>query len=316
MHSNSVSYDIPKIIDNQNIFNKAQTIPDNQYKTINDCKNISNSNISQETTEAKKKSINKYDYAKSYTFSSPNNFISLSDNYDMKFNGRNNKSGLKNINLSQTLGNLNEYYLSSYKRSEKELNELKNKYYSVERENKENKESLEELKKERDELTEKIDALNTQVDKLLNIIKDINLKKSILESEYLNFKENITKQLKKDYEEMIDDTKKENMEKINILNLRNQELKKENEALKFELNNDKKDSQIETYKKEIDDNQNEYKSDLENKNKIIDKLKEEIKNLNIKIKEQNEDFQSKEKELKKEIDQLKEINGVNCNNLN
>ena len=191
----------------------------------------------------------------------------------MKFNGRNKKSGLKNINLSQTLGNLNEYYLSSYKRSEKELNELKNKYYSVERENKENKESLEELKKERDELTEKIDALNTQVDKLLNIIKDINLKKSILESEYLNFKENITKQLKKDYEEMIDDTKKENMEKINILNLRNQELKKENDALKFELNNDKKDSQIETYKKEIDDNQNEYKSDLENKNKIIDKLK-------------------------------------------
>ena len=45
MHSNSLSYDIPKINDNQNIFNKAQTIPDNQSKTINDCKNISNSNI-------------------------------------------------------------------------------------------------------------------------------------------------------------------------------------------------------------------------------------------------------------------------------
>ena len=140
MHSNSVSYDIPKIKDDQNIFNKAQTIPNNQYKTINDCKNISNSNISQETTDAKKKSINKYDYANSYTFPSPNNFISLSDNYDTKFNWRNNKIGLKNINLSQTLGNLNEYYLNSYKKSEKELNELKNKYYSVERENKKNKE--------------------------------------------------------------------------------------------------------------------------------------------------------------------------------
>lgn len=145
----------------------------------------------------------------------------------MKFYGRNNKSGIKNINLSQTLGNLNEYYLNSYKRSEKELNELKNKYYSVERENKKNKEMLEELKKERDELTEKIDTFNTQIDKLLNIIKDINSKKkSILENEYLNFKENIAKQLKKDYEKMIDDTKKENMEKINILNLRNQDLQK------------------------------------------------------------------------------------------
>ena len=57
MHSNSVCYDIPKINDNQQIFNKAQTIPDNQYQTINECKNISNSNISQETTEAKKNQL-------------------------------------------------------------------------------------------------------------------------------------------------------------------------------------------------------------------------------------------------------------------
>ena len=269
---------------------------------------------SQDNIKLNDLSNNQYDYQNFYSFSPSNNKNTLSENENMNYNSDNMNN--KGNNLSQILSDLNSYYLNLYKKSEKELNELKIKYYSIEKENNENKELLEESNKERDELTEKVDKLNNQLDKIFNIVKDVNLQKQALENEYLNFKENTIKEIKKDYNDKLSDIMNENKEKINLLNTKNEELQKENEILKYELKFNKNTYEIKEYKKDIDNSDNTYQKDIENKNNLIEKLREEILNLKKDLKSKEEEYINKENIFKSEINKLNEIINENMNKLN
>ena len=114
---------------------------------------------SPERLKLKDLTNNQYEYQNFYSLSPYNNKNTISLNENRNYNSEITSKG---NNLSQTLSNLNSYYLNLYKKSEKELNELKKKYYSLEKENNENRELLEDSHKEKDELTEKVDILNNQ----------------------------------------------------------------------------------------------------------------------------------------------------------
>ena len=306
MYSNSFCYETKK--SNKNYFDISN---DNQLNQETKSNNISHLNSSPLLLSQNE---NKLEDPNSYTFSSPVNKNTFSENKEIQFNSEN--SNTKSTNLSETLININSYYLNLYKKSEKELNELKTRNYLLEKENKEIKESLDETNKEKDEMVEKVDLLNNQLDKLINIIKEINKQKQLIEIEYINFKENKNIEMKNEYEEKILNIENENKEKIILLNMKIEELEKENEFLKNELKCNKEEKDNKEYKIGIDNEINEYKKDIEEKNDIIDKLKNEIKNLSEKMKEKENNFIDKEKDYKNEINKLNEINNDNNSKLN
>ena len=212
---------------------------------------------------------------------------------------------------------------SKYNNSINQISSLDNKINNtnkilkeLENENELNKITITEKEKLISKLNNSINELNTSLkeknndlnkksisfDKLINDIKDNNLKNQEIE------KNNIIK----DYEKRIVDIKEELNERINKYNLENQKLNKDNSD-KIQV--------IKDYKSTVINLEKENK-DLNNKNSCLDKQikvkSEEISNLNTKIKQidsLNIENESKIKLLCSNIEILeKDINQLDSKN--
>ena len=204
--------------------------------------------------------------------------------------------------------NKSEYYKNLYSQIKSELEIEKRRSDRLKFDKEMNKQNFE---KEKQNLILENNQLKQQLSETLALLEREEEKNNIRDEELYNFKNSEFPKLQQSYENLINSMKEEKDKQLNEMNIKIEELTKENISLinQLKLKDEEKIMNMNQIVDDLNIEINEIKNELETKNNIIDKLNNE-----------NDELNSHCEELKckynKEIQDLKNQNMKLNQNLN
>ena len=210
-----------------------------------------------------------------------------------------------------------EYYRNLYFqiKSELELEKKRNERMKYSKQMHEN--NIENSQKEKEILLTEIEQLKSKLAETMDKLKNEAEKNMARDDELFTFKQEEVPKIQDTYEKMIKKIKDDYNKQINYLNNQLSDLSKENMELKlnFKKKVDEDKYSLDNLADELGNENNELKMELENRDQIIEQLKNENEDLNNQLEELSNKLGQENNDLKNQNLKLNQTIKININEI-
>lgn len=220
--------------------------------------------------------------------------------------------------LSKNLNDLSEHYKSLYSQSVLEIDSEKEKSSALECKLQKYQQLFNDSQKDKCMLIDKLKSQNDQITKLISMLNDVTAQKKELEEEYFDYKQCEITRIKEEHDHALRRAKADFDQQLQILSNQQNTYANETINLKYQLKklNEEDKAAFEKMSKDLNEQNDELKAELLQKQMMLEKLNCEIECLRNQLKQVNEENLVNIRELKTQItslnkslgDRLAEIN--------